>query len=226
MSFSQTANGHRKRLRDRFLQGGLESFLDYEIVELLLTLGTPRKDCKQMAKQAIKEFGSLRSVLDASLEELQQIQGIGPYNAFGIKLFQAISERHSKDKISRKTFLTSPQLVADYLRRKLGRKKKEYFLLLWLDASHNLIKAREISIGILDASLVHPREVFKEAIKASAAQVILAHNHPSGNLDKSPEDLRVTQQLSAAGNLLGIDVIDHIIVTNDGYVSFQEQNWM
>ncbi|MBI5466484.1 MAG: hypothetical protein HY974_04300, partial [Candidatus Kerfeldbacteria bacterium] len=86
--------GHRKRLRDRFLQSGLDGFIDYEIVELLLTLGTPRKDCKQMAKEAIKTFKGLRGVLDASLEDLQQVKGIGPSNAFGVKLFQAISEKY------------------------------------------------------------------------------------------------------------------------------------
>lgn len=96
------AEGHRKRLRLRFLQGGLDAFLDYEIVELLLTLGTPRRDCKQMAKAAIKKFGGLRQVLDASIDELQGIKGIGPMNAFGLKLFQAISERYTRERIEKK----------------------------------------------------------------------------------------------------------------------------
>src|SRR3989344_7276220 len=112
--------GHRKRLRNRFLQAGLDGFLDYEIVELLLTLGTPRKDCKQMAKTAIKEFGGLRGVLDASLEELQKIKGIGPSNVFGVKLFQAIAERYSREKILKLVKLDSPKAVADYLRQKIG----------------------------------------------------------------------------------------------------------
>src|SRR3989338_10035569 len=94
--------GHRGRLRKRFLQSGLYGFLDYEIVELLLTLGTPRKDCKQMAKEAIKEFGGLRGVLDASYEELQKIKGLGPHNIFGLKFFQALSKRYSKEKLPRK----------------------------------------------------------------------------------------------------------------------------
>ena len=95
-------SGHRSRLRQRFLMGGLDSFLDYEIVELLLTLGTPRKDCKAIAKEAIKKFGGLREVLDAPLTELQEMNGIGPNNAFGIKLFQAIAERHAREQISEK----------------------------------------------------------------------------------------------------------------------------
>jgi len=141
--------GHRKRLRDRFLQGGLDGFLDYEIVELLLTLGTPRKDCKQIAKEAIEMFGGLRDVLDASLDELQRIKGIGLSNTFGIKLFQAISEQYAKEKIPEKILLISPQEVANYLRERLGKEKKEHFLILSLDSKNGLIKVSEISIGIL-----------------------------------------------------------------------------
>jgi len=113
--------GHRERLRKRFLQGGLDGFLDYEIVELLLTLGTPRKDCKAVAKEAIKRFGGLKNVLDADPEELQKIKGIGPNNIFGLKLFQAINERYTKEKIDRRVPLTSPPLVVDFLRNKIGR---------------------------------------------------------------------------------------------------------
>lgn len=120
--------GHRKRLRDRFLQSGLDGFLDYEIIELLLTLGTPRKDCKQEAKVAIKQFKGLRGVLDASLDELQVIKGIGPSNAFGIKLFQSISERYAREKLPIKISLASPQKVADYFVKNLEEKRKSISL--------------------------------------------------------------------------------------------------
>jgi len=216
--------GHRKRLRTRFLQSGLDGFLDYEIVELLLTLGTPRRDCKQMAKQVIKKFGGLRGALDATIEDLQQIKGIGPQNAFGLKLFQAISERYAKEKIPTKILLDSPKAVADYLRKKIGRKKKEHFLVLCLDARNNLIKISNISVGSLNASIVHPREVFKEAIDSRAASVILAHNHPGGNLAPSKEDIKITKNLVGAGKIVGIDVLDHIIVTNFGFCSFKEKD--
>lgn len=132
--------GHRKRLRDRFLQGGLDGFLDYEIIELLLTLGTPRRDCKQIAKEAIERFKGLRGVIDVSPEELQQIRGIGSMNIFGLKLFQAISERCAKEKIPKKILLTSPQDVVSYLREKLGKEKKEHFLILSLDSKNGLKK--------------------------------------------------------------------------------------
>lgn len=193
--------GHRGRLRQRFLQGGLGSFLDYEIVELLLTLGTPRKDCKAIAKEAIKKFGGLRGVLDSSPEELQQIKGIGPSNIFGLKLFQAVSERHAEEQILKKITLDSPTAVSNYLQKSIGREKKENFVLLSLGARNNLIKISNISVGTLNASLVHPREVFGPAIRNLATQVVLAHNHPAGNPEPSGEDEAVTRQLVDAGKI-------------------------
>jgi len=214
--------GHRKRLRKRFLDGGLEGFLDYEVVELLLTLGTPRRDCKAMAKEAIKKFRSLRQVLDASSEELQQIKGIGPNNIFGIKLFQALLERYKKEKIPGKISLNCPEEVVDYLKERLGKEKKEHFLVLALDSRNKLIKITDVSVGTLDANLVHPREVFKEVILAHAAQVILAHNHPSGDAQPSEEDLEITKRLVEAGKILGIEVLDHIIISQNSYSSFRK----
>jgi len=216
--------GHRKRLRDRFLQSGLDGFLDYEIVELLLTLGTPMKDCKQMAKKAVKQYKGLRGVLDASLEDLQNVKGIGPSNAFGIKLFQAISERYAKEQLPPKISLSSPQKIAVYLREKLGREKKEHFVVLLLDAQNDLLKIKEISVGTLDETLVHPREVFESAIKHLASHIIIAHNHPSGSLEPSESDLRLTQRLQSVGELVGISVLDHIIISNTGYISLKEKN--
>jgi DNA repair protein RadC len=215
--------GHRKRLRERFLQGGLGSFLDYEIVELLLTLGTPRKDCKQAAKDAIKEFGGLRGAFDATLEELKNIKGIGPSNVFGIKLFQAMSERYAKEKIPKKIPLNSSVAVAKFLQRSIGREKKENFVMLSLDTRNNLIKKSGISIGTLNASIVHPREVFKEAIQCSAASIIIAHNHPSGDVNPSDEDIEMTKRLKEAGKILGIEILDHIIVARNAHYSLMEK---
>lgn len=223
MKKKSSSAGHRKRLRSRFLQGGLEGFLDYEIVEILLTLGTPRKDCKQMGKEAIKKFKGLQGVLDASFEELQQIKGIGSDNVFGIKLFQAIAKRYAKEKISKKILLNSPKVVANYLREKIGKEKKEHFLILCLDTRNNLIKINEVSIGSLNASIVHSREVFAEAIKNKAASVILAHNHPTGDTEPSEGDLVITNRLVEAGKILEIAIVDHIIVTNNNFLSFKER---
>jgi len=216
-------DGHRQRLRTRFLHSGLDGFLDYEIIELLLTLGTPRKDCKQIAKEAIKKFGGLRNTLNTQSVELQKIKGIGPSNVFGLKLFQAISERYSKDSIPKKITLNSSKLVANYLQKNIGLEKKEHFIALFLDSRNCLINKSDISIGSLTASVVHPREVFKEALLLSAAQLIVGHNHPSEDVQPSPEDVALTQRLWDSSKLLGVELIDHIIVSKDDYFSFKEK---
>lgn len=218
--------GHRKRLRERFLQSGLDGFLDYEIVELLLTLGTPRRDCKQAAKAAIKEFKGLKGVLDATLDDLQIIKGIGPSNAFGIKLFQSISERYAKEKIPSKISLSSHSSVIEFLQEKLGREKKEHFIALLLDSQNNLIKIIDISIGTINSTMVHPREVFEPAIRYLASHIVIAHNHPSGDLKPSIEDLKITQRLISVGDTAGINIIDHYIVSSMGYLSMREQGML
>ena len=213
--------GHRKRLRERFLQSGLDGFLDYEVVELLLTLGTPRRDCKQPAKEALNKFKNLISVLDAKTEDLQKIKGVGPSNVFGIKLFKAISERYSKEKIESKVLLNSPEKIFEYLKEKIGKEKKEYFITLYFDTKNNLI-VDEISVGILNASLIHPREVFNKAIVNSASHIVIAHNHPSEDPTPSQDDRNTTQRLIESGKIIGISIIDHIIVSNKSYYSFKE----
>lgn len=215
--------GHRKRLRERFLQVGLDGFLDYEIIELLLTLGTPRKDCKQIAKKAIKKFGGLREVLEALPEELQEVKGIGPKNIFGLKLFQAVSVRYAKEKIPEKITFNEPKVVAEYLQKSIGREKKEHFVMLALDARNNLVRVSDISVGTLNSGLVHPREVFSEALKFSAVSIILAHNHPSDSPEASPEDMAITRRLEDAAKIMGIELADHIIVTNNRYFSLREK---
>lgn len=218
--------GHRKRLRDRFLQSGLDGFLDYEIIELLLTLGTPRRDCKQMAKDAIKQFGKLGEVLDASSKDLVRIKGIGPSNIFGLKLFQAVSERLLREQLTEKITLDNTNIVADYLRKVIGREKKEHFVMLCLDSRGKLINVCRISIGSLNESVVHPREVFKEAVQQSAAQIIICHNHPSENLDPSPEDIALTRRLQDAAKIIGIELLDHLIVTKNKFSSLKQMGMM
>jgi len=214
-------SGHRKRLREKFFESGFSGFLDYEIVELLLTLCTPLKDCKPMAKAAINKFKSLKGVLDADIGELTTIKGIGTTNSLGIILFKALSERYAKEKLSNKVILNSSQLAAEYLQVKIGNNKEEHFVILYFDSKNKLIN-EEISIGTLNASLVHPREVFKRAIKDNTAQIIIAHNHPSGDSTPSAEDISTTKRLIEVGKLVGISIIDHLIITSDKYFSFKE----
>ncbi len=214
--------GHRKRLRERFLQVGLDGFADYEIVELLLSLNTPRKDCKPMAKEAIKKFNNIIGVLDASIDELMQIKGIGSSNAIGVKIFQNILQIYTKEKINSKKELGTPQILFEFLREKIGKEKKEHFAILFFDTRNKLI-VNTVSIGSLNASIVHPREVFNEAVLKSTSYIIVAHNHPSGDSTPSEEDITTTKRLVEAGRILGISVQDHIIVAKNNYYSFAEK---
>jgi DNA repair protein RadC len=217
--------GHRKRLRERFLQSGLNGFADYEVIELLLTLNTPRKDCKQMAKEAINKFEGIVGVLDAPIDELMQIDGIGPSNAIGVKIFQNILEIYAKEKINLKRELNTPQMLFEFLREKIGKEKKEHFVILFFDTRNKLIH-NNISVGSLNASIVHPREVFNDAVLKSASHVIVAHNHPTGDPTPSEEDIATTKRLVEAGKILGITVQDHMIVASNKYYSFAENNYL
>ena len=175
-----------------------------------------------LPKEAIKEFRGLNNVLDASFVELQKIKGIGPSNAFGIKLFQEISKHYAKERISSNILFDSPQLLFKYLKERIGKEEKEHFTILYLDTRNKLI-VDDVSIGTLNASLVHPREVFKRAILNNASHVVIAHNHPSGNPSPSVDDITTTNRLIESGNILGIAVIDHIIVTKNSFISLKEQ---
>jgi DNA repair protein RadC len=139
MTNDKSLEGHRKRLRERFIESGLSGFADYEIVELLLTLGSPRKDCKQQAKEAVKKFKTLRGVLETPTEELQQINGIGPHNSFGIGLVQEVARRYLKEKIIDTPFFTSSQEIFDYLYHSMKGLKKEVFKVIYLNSQepHN-----------------------------------------------------------------------------------------
>jgi DNA repair protein RadC len=164
----------------------------------------------------------LYNILIASNKDLQKIKRIGPNNIFGLKFFQAISEHMAKEKISNKTLFNSSTLVADYLQKSIGISDKEHFVMLYLDSRLGLIK-EDISIGIVNNTLVHPRELFRKAIMANAVNIIIGHNHPSGDPEPSPEDIGITRRLVDASRIIGIDLIDHIIVTKNNFVSLKER---
>ena len=181
--------GHRKRLRDKFLERGLAGFSDYEVVELLLTLGTPRRDCKPTAKAALKLLGSLSGVLEASSAELARVKGIGPANQFGIRLVKAVADRYLETRITDKPAVRNSKDLFDYLYGTMRGLKKERFTLIFLDTKNKIIKVYPISEGTVSESTVHPREVVAAALEHHAAAVIFAHNHPSGDPSPSPEDI-------------------------------------
>ena len=214
--------GHRKRLRGKFLKSGLSGFHDYEIVELLLTLGSPRKDCKRQAKEAIKRFKTLRGVLAASPEELQQIDGIGPHSAFGIKLMQEVAKEFLKEKIIDKPFYKSPQEIFDYLYHAMRDLKKEVFKVIYLNSQHQIIETADLFEGTVNSSSVSPREVIEGAIKHNAVSLIFVHNHPSGSPEPSTSDKELTRELVYAGKITRIKVLDHIIIGENKYFSFAD----
>jgi len=220
MDSNNTTEGHRKRLREKFIKSGLKGFHDYEIVELLLSLGTPRKDCKQQAKEAIKKFKTLRGVLEAPPEELQQIDGIGAHSAFGIKLMQAVAREFLKEKIIDKPIYKSSQEIFDYLYHSMRDLKKELFKVIYLNSQNQIIETEDLFEGTINSSSISPREVIESAIKYNAASLIFVHNHPSGNPEPSQSDKEITRDLVYAGSIMRIRVLDHIIIGNNRYFSF------
>ena len=216
-------DGHRHRLRDRFLKNGLDGFHDYEIVELLLTLGTPRKDCKSTAKAAMKKFSSLRNVLEASPKELQEIEGIGPHNIFGLKIAQSVARRYLSDRLEKREFITSAGDVQDYLIHHLRDRSREVFLAIYLNGRNQIIGQEELFEGSLTASAVYPREVVKSVLYHDAAAIVLVHNHPSGNPKPSKEDQTITRRLKTALDAIDVSVHDHIIVAGNEIISFAEK---
>lgn len=218
-----TISGHRWKLREKFLKGGLQGFLDYEVIELLLTLGTPRRDCKTQAREAIKRFRTLRGVLEAEEEELQEIKGIGPHNIFGIKLIQDVSRRFLKERMMSKPVCHSAREVFDYLYHVLRDLKKEKFKVLFLDAKNQIIEEKTFFEGTVDSSAVYPREIIKSALRWDASSLIFIHNHPSGDPQPSSTDKEITRELVFAATMMQIRVLDHIIIGNNCYFSFADQ---
>jgi DNA repair protein RadC len=215
-----SSEGHRKRLRERFISSGITGFQDYEIIELLLTLGSPRKDCKQAAKEAIKRFKTLRGVLEARQEELQDIKGIGPHNAFGLKLVQEVAREFLKEKIIDKPLYTSSEQVFEYLYHSMRGLKKEVFKVLLLNSQNQIIDTTDLSEGTINASFISPREVIESAIKNHAVSVIFAHNHPSGSTEPSVNDKDLTRDLVFAAAIMHVKVLDHLIIGDNKYYSF------
>ena len=218
--------GHRKRLRQRFLSAGLDGFHDYEVIELLLTLGTPVKDCKDMAKEALAEFKTLPNVLEASAEELGRIHGIGPSNVFGIKLIKAVSDRYLEKKLDEQPLIGNPRDLINYLNHMVRDRTREVFVGIFLNAKNRVLASEVLFEGTLTQSAVYPREVVKRALERHAAAVIFCHNHPSGEPDPSPEDMRITRRLMAACRMVGVTVFDHIIIGNRGNYSFADNGYI
>ncbi len=220
--------GHRQRLRKKFLERGIEAFTDAEILELLLTFGTPRRDCKEVARASLKYFGnSLAAVLNASQGELEKIQGLGPNNVFALHFVQGVARRYLKQQLPQKKYLTSSRAVADYLIHTLRHQQRELLMTIFLDASHAIIADEVIAEGTINVNTIYPRELVKRALEHNAAAIVIAHNHPSGSLKPSSQDIKLTRTLSLVCSFMNLQLLDHLLVgAGDKTFSFADHGIM
>ena len=214
-----------ERPRERLQKFGVEALSAQEVLALILGRGIAGESVMTTAQRLLSQFGNLRGIAGASVEELSQVRGIGLAKSSQIKAaFELANRLDGHAETSRRVSLKAPEDIVSLVWNRLKGKKKEYFLALFLDTRNQLIKIAEISVGSLDTSVVHPREVFKEAISASAAAVAFVHNHPSGDPTASEEDIGLTKRLAEAGEIMGIDVVDHIIIgDNKTFLSLKRE---
>jgi DNA repair protein RadC len=219
---SHKGRGHRRRLRDKFLASGLDGFHDYEVIELLLTLATPRKDCKASAKAVLKRFKTLQAVFDAPPQALMEVDGLGPKNIFGLRLIKAVADRYLAKRLIRKDPITNSGELFDFLNHTIRDIHRERFIAVYLDARNRVLETETLFEGTLTGSSVYPREVVLSALNHHAAAVIFAHNHPSGDPEPSLEDIALTRQLVLACSVVGITVHEHLIIGDNRYFSFAD----
>jgi DNA repair protein RadC len=213
--------GHRKRLRERFQNGGADAVPDYELLEMILFRAFPRIDTKPIAKRLLAKFGSFADVVSAPAERLKEVEGVGERAVEELKLIKAAAERLTKGEIKARSALTSWSGVLDYLRLAQGFEAREHFRILFLDKKNQLIADEVQGKGTVDHTPVYVREVVKRALELSATAIILVHNHPSGDPTPSRADIDMTKQIIEASRPLGVTVHDHVIVGRNGHASLK-----
>ncbi len=213
-----------ERPRERLLCYGVEQLSNEELLAILLKTGTRDMSAKVLASYLLKEIGNISELQHTSYQVLAQMKGIGRAKACTLLAAVELGKRVLQKKSILYQKFTDAYQVASYYQDKIGHFKQEYFICIYLDVSKKLIHEKVLFIGTLNRSLVHPREVFKEAYQVSASSIICIHNHPSGEVLPSKEDVLFTSQLVKVGKMLGIEVIDHIIIGEDKYYSFFENN--
>jgi len=211
-----------ERPREKLIKKGAKALKKEELLAILLRTGLKGKNALEVADDILVKYGD-KKLLNASYEELRNIHGVGLTKAAQILAAIELGSRLFKEKSEKEIYINSSEDAIKELAH-IKENKKENFVVLYLDARNKLIYKETVSIGSLNANLVHPREVFEPAVRYLAAQIVLAHNHPSGDPEPSEDDLEITKRLIESGKILGIEVIDHIIITKTGFISFKEKN--
>ena len=212
---------HRRRLRQRFLDGGPDALPDYELLELLLTMAIPRGDVKPAAKALMKRFGTFDGVVNASVDDLRTVKGLGEVSPVAIKVVRAAADRLLRSEVTGKPVLSSFEAVIDYCRLSMGFEEREQFRVLFLDRKNNLLTDEVQQKGTVDHAPVYPREVARRSIELNATAVILVHNHPSGDPTPSRADIAMTKEVVAAAKAVGVAVHDHIVIARDSHASLR-----
>ena len=222
--------GHRERIKEKFLKNGIDGFAEYEILELLLTYCIPRKDTKPIAKDLLNKFKTLDNVFKADFDKLSVIDGLGNNSIAFLKLIGDLPSIIYKDELKNKKLvnkeilkISNKDILLNYLRNKIGYEEKEKFYVIYLSSSNEVIEFEENSVGTLDRSSVYPREIYKKIINLNAKSIILAHNHPSDNITPSKSDIELTNEIAKGLKNFGALLIEHIIITKNSYFSFLEE---
>lgn len=221
--FSVQQMPEAERPRERMMRCGPDSLSAAELIAIVLGSGTKSSPVMQLAQEILVQFGSLSRLADATIEELCQIKGVGMAKAIQIRASINLGLRASKNAISPKPKIDHPSHVYNLIKDEVRKEKREHFIVVLLDIKGCMICSQIVAIGTLSNALVHPREVFYPAIRHKAASLILVHNHPSGDLTPSKQDCDVTEQLIEVGQLMGIPVNDHIIVSERGFFSMRQK---
>ncbi|MGF1483270.1 MAG: DNA repair protein RadC [Opitutales bacterium] len=226
MAESNDHQGHRERLRERFRQAGFSGLAEHEVVEIVLTLCIPRRDVKPIAKALLKRFGNLRGIFFASPEELMSVKGVGESTPVNLHIIRDAFGLALRQEIEGTVVLDSVKKLVAFWQSRIATLRYEVFEAAYLDNRHRLVRngVVRLSAGTIDRTAVFPRSVAEQALKLSAKNVVLAHNHPSGKLQPSREDLRLTQMIQEALKPLDIGVLEHLIVAGGDYYSFRHND--
>jgi DNA repair protein RadC len=225
MDNTKQTEGHRKRLRDKFVKSKFDGFHDYEIVELLLAYAIPRKDTKPIAKALLQKFKSIRQILDAPIEELKEIDGLGENVSVFLKIIRETIAKYFQDAtLERKAFLKLDDLVA-YLRATIGGKQNEILYALYLNSKNELLSAEDLGEGTVTEAVAFPRKIVESALRHKATSVIIAHNHPGGVAEPSKNDDAMTKAINDALKTVDVDLQEHIIINDDGFYSYRKNGF-